>query len=575
LLLLTGATGESFAAGVKLNTDQIPRVSEPLQRLKLSPSSAPLDFTKEVVANAAPGKQLEPLGQSKFARDHKLEATVNAQAVVDDDHVVAVVDPAKGHVDVMPSLEKLTRLATSDGKTQPSLPREVTDQADKAAADVLARGVFGKDATRPVLEKMLTLQAAELNRSSSDGSVTLNRAHSGPVLASYPVQRLVGELPVFGRGSRGLISVGANGRIYGFSRHWQTATELDRVTESRTPTQVADLIREQLAPLAREADVVVEDVQLGYYDGDEKYIQPVYRFRAKVTHAPQAGGRAQSDDDFILGYVPIGTVLEPIPSLLDPVESSPGAPKGAPTGTAASANGSSSAVGGVDPDPTVGRYVVRNDYIGWVNSANGFWNGLQASGFGGFFSNAQYYWAYPYEFQANKNSFVNAVNVAEIEVHGDWWLFTTYQNWGDVVTIDSIPAPGLGAAAGGVCSYFIIHSCEVVPAAVDVASWSAKWWHIFGGLHSVLGYRTIMFIDDGVMWPFGVHMGVGANLVSTWLQVVAASSAYSGSPGTVMHGVWKPYGRPSTISVCGHESDSVYNLAALPAASCLVNYWYN
>jgi len=90
-----------------------------------------------------------------------------------------------------------------------------------------------------------------------------------------------------------------------------------------------------------------------------------------------------------------------------------------------------------------------------------------------------------------------------------------------------------------------------------------------------LGYRTIMFIDDGVMWPFGVHMGVGANLVSSWLQVVAASSAYSGSPGTVMHGVWKPYGRPSTISVCGHESDSVYNLAALPAASCLVNYWYN
>ncbi|HKC23460.1 MAG TPA: DUF6345 domain-containing protein, partial [Thermoanaerobaculia bacterium] len=225
-------------------------------------------------------------------------------------------------------------------------------------------------------------------------------------------------------------------------------------------------------------------------------------------------------------------------------------------------------------DPTVGRYVVRNDYSGWVNSANGFWNGLQASGYGGYFTNSQYYWAYPYEFTSSKNSYVNAVNVAEIEVHGDWWLYTTYQNWGDVVSLDNIPSPGLGAAAGGKCAYWVIHSCEVVPSVPDVATWPAKWWHIFGGLHSVLGYRTIMYIDDGATYPFGIHMGWGCNLTSSWLQDVAASSLYWGSPGQVMHGTWKPYGRPATISVCGHEADSVYNLAALPAAGCLTNYWY-
>ena len=29
------------------------------------------------------------------------------------------------------------------------------------------------------------------------------------------------------------------------------------------------------------------------------------------------------------------------------------------------------------------------------------------------------------------------------------------------------------------------------------------------GLHPVMSYRTVMWIDDGVMWPFRVHMGWG------------------------------------------------------------------
>jgi len=45
-------------------------------------------------------------------------------------------------------------------------------------------------------------------------------------------------------------------------------------------------------------------------------------------------------------------------------------------------------------------------------------------------------------------------------------------------------------------------------------------------------------------------------------------------PGEVMHGVWKPYGRPSTISVCGHEGDSVFYTAGVGPAGCLQNYWY-
>jgi hypothetical protein len=592
-LVLAGWAGPSFAGDVKVSVDQIPKATGPLKRLKLSRSDVQTEFTRKVLANVAPGASLEPLSQSKFATQHGITGATNVQAAVDNDHVVAVVDAAKGHVDVFPVLDKLTpAAASSDGKTVPAMPKAAADQASKVAAGVLAQGVFGSDASHAVLDKMVTLNAATFNKGTGNAAATMDKSKSGPVLASFPVMRMVGTLPVFGVGSHGLISVDAAGKINGFSKHWQTASDNDQVTETRTPAQIVDLIKQQLAGLASKGDVVVQDVKLGYYDGDEKFIQPVYQFRAKVSYTPQGGAKVVTDDDFIAGYIPIGEVLEPIPSMLDKVQSPPAVPQGAPTNlplaslcpteppdiagaTQVAAGGSSNtAAAAPEGDPTVGRYVVRNDYGGWVNSANGFWNGIQASGWGGWFTNSQYYWAYPFEFQGSKNSYINAVNVAEVEVHGDWWSWATYQSWGDGVTVNSIPSPGLGGSAGGVCAYFIIHSCEVVPSAADTGSWSNNWWHIFGGLHSVLGYRTIMYIDDGIMWPFGRHMGWGSMLVSSWLNDVVSSSYYWGSPGQVMHGVWKPYGRPSTISVCGHENDSVYYTASLGYAGCLVNYWY-
>src|SRR5205814_8758364 len=118
---------------------------------------------------------------------------------------------------------------------------------------------------------------------------------------------------------------------HGFSKHWQTATDLDTVTESRTPAQIADLIKQHLAGLAAKGDVVVQDVQLGYYDGDAGYIRPVYQYKAKFTATPQAGQTVKSDDDFVAGYIAIGTTLEPIPSLLDKVANPPAVPQGAPT----------------------------------------------------------------------------------------------------------------------------------------------------------------------------------------------------------------------------------------------------
>ena len=592
--LAAAVSGISFAGTVKLDATQIPPVPGSMKRLRLTRNTPPTSFVQQALGNSHPNAKLESLGQSQFAKQHGLTTAKDVQAAIDNDHIVASVDPSTGHADVMPDVEKMTpAVKQTDPKSAPQLPAQAADQAKNAAQGLLRGGLFPQDSTHAALDKGLTLERSQFQAGTAGGPPTFVADKSGPIMMSFPVQRLVGTVPVFGVGSRGSIHVGSDGKVQGFSRHWKNASDLDTVADTRTPGQIADLIKTQLAALAAKGDVTVQDVKLGYYDGDGGFMQPVYQYKAKFTIAPPSGSTGAADDNYITGYIPYGTdkpVLESIPQVTDKPGSNPNIPQGAPT------NLPLSELMPVEPptpaqmasmpakeipanDPTVGRYVVRNDYSGWVNSANGFWNGLQASGYGAWFTNSQYYWAYPFEYQGSKNYYINAVNVAESEVHGDWWLWTTYQNWGDVVTLDSIPYPGIGNSAGGSNAYFILHSCETTPAAVDTGAWADKWWHVFNGLHSALGYRTIMYIDDGIMYPFGVHMGWGWGLTNAWLNDVVSSSMYycwfGFCPGETMHGTWKPYGRPSTISVCGHENDNVYYTAGLGPAGCLTNYWYN
>src|SRR5262249_4446515 len=130
-------------------------------------------------------------------------------------------------------------------------------------------------------------------------------------------------------------------------------------------------------------------------------------------------------------------------------------------------------------DPTVGRYIVRNDSDEWVTSANEFLDGLEsAQDDGGAipFSDSQYYWAYPVEFLASKNSYVNSVNIALNEVHGNWGWFSTRDNKDDGVQLQTID--GYGGHAGGSLAFWIIHSCEVIPTATDEPTSFNVWWNI-------------------------------------------------------------------------------------------------
>ena len=66
-----------------------------------------------------------------------------------------------------------------------------------------------------------------------------------------------------------------------------------------------------------------------------------------------------------------------------------------------------------------------------------------AQAFGGIpFTDSQYFWAEPRLFTTEKDSFINSVQIALNEVHGNWWYFTTRDNADDGVSLTSIPASG-------------------------------------------------------------------------------------------------------------------------------------
>jgi uncharacterized protein DUF6345 len=584
---------------IRLSPSQIPLAQSPLPVLRLSAQRAPVDFVRQFLPTVAPrAKNLERLSQIPFFARYGIKAADYLSGAVDDEHLAALVNEQSGDVEVFPSLSRVKPMRGDEVERAATLARRYFSQPE----------IIGKDDTRAVAQRPLVLYGQNVERNAGKPTGRPNRA---AYLAYVPLRRFVDRYPVYGLGSRAMLVTGSEGTLQGFVRRWKTGAVFDRVVERRSRNEVAKMILTQLEPSARNANVEVNEVELAYYDGNQDYLQPVYRFTAKISHLPSPDDSRRYErrgqqiaDDFIIGYVPVGKEFEPIPSLLSPPRETPTTPDKdnrkrtflSPSlnevlkPTASLAHYDNRAAPGSNelnspalqtlPDPTVGRYVVRNDDSNWVADANEFWAGLKFSlpfftTGAPFFTNSQYYWAEPRLFTNEEQFFVDDVNVALIEVHGDWWLYSTNMNCCALVDIQNIPSPGYGSSTGGDLCYWIIHSCEVVPGPDDTASWPDPWWNIFGGVHSVVGYRTIMYIDDDVGFPYGFNLTFFAPVVSAWLNTVSSASAYSGGPRANAHGgINRPMGRASTISTCGREDDTVFNTAALPRANCLRIFWF-
>lgn len=471
----------------------------------------------------------------------------------DGERLVGFVDPQTNETQIYP---KLTGLKASN---------ELRQIASRAAEEwAVDRELFPEDHT--VVKAMAPKVLMGAHR-------TPKRFLRKPAayLSYVTLVRHVEDIQVCGPGSKAMIAVAGDGSVQAMTHRWSPAFQTDTMAEPYDATRIAEAIRSQVATFAK-SKCAVTDISLVYYDGGDGVLQPAYRFKA-VKSAPKSD--APVADQQVVGYLAIGEEFAPLPKLGERVGKPPARPP-------AHCDGVQKALAGPQ-QVTVGRYVVRMDNAGWVTSANEFYSGLSFAGalFGGplTFTNQQYYWAEPRLFTSQKDSFVNSVQVALTEVHGNWGLFSTLRNNADFVNLTDIPSTGYGPGGNGRLAYWIIHSCEVIPTATDETSSFDVWWTVFNGMHAVLGYRTEMWINDRVTGGFGVAVGFGAAVVPAWLQHVQADDDYHHNPEDMYldgnRGFNEPMGRASAVNVYGHSDDTMHNLNNLGRPSTLTEWWFN
>jgi hypothetical protein len=572
----------------------VPKIPSSLPILKMTSQAPPEAFLRETLGKIGiQTEAIRPLSKTPALAERGISEQLTG--VVQEDRVLAYWHTQTGEAEISPQLEQL--------KTERFVD---TNNPHLEAAAALAHIVFErtdvlpKDATQHVLGAAIPMLGSTA-RKGADGAVTHSEA--ALYLSYVPVHRQVQGYAVYGPGSRALLGVDNAGLIQAFVLHWRAGSVNGEARETRTSEQVYDALKAVVEPLARIGDVRVLTAGIVYYDDSESdRMGPAYRLTARVHTNPSSGATAGklADDDFIILYAPFGNAALP-PSLTES--------GGAQPETAAQKLHSDKPMEKMVPpgDPIVGRYVVRNDDPGWVNDANSFWSGLTSSGGGSLFTNSQYYWAEPFEFTTDASSYINDVQVGEVEAHGDWWFFTTYQDWGDPVNLDTNPAPGggYGQVNHGQLNYFILHGCEDVPSAAeapcpagmpttDNRPWYDPWFRIFQGVHVAVGYRTIMYINDSVGGPFGTSLRNSQSVINAWSHALLTAGDYQGKPRLIAHCGRNPaanlvpgdpcpsnntpgclvMGEPSAVTVCGHSNDTIFDQSAIPAASCLTNYWW-
>ena len=551
------AAGQPARAGSLKFEAAVPKAPATLPVLKLEAQPAPVDLVNQLLAAGAAATKLAPLSTAPFLQKNQIKVPEEIVGVVEGEHVKAWVNQRTGDAAIYPTLSTL----------KPIPPAATSELAARSAKLFQNPGLISRDDTRFVVDKPNILNGATL--ALYPNGTTRPEKPAAPYLVYVSARRTVAGLPVDGPGSRVLLALGANGAVEGLTRVWKSAKNAGTVQPLLAGSQVQDAIAKQLELALRSSDVIVDHISLAYYDGNRDFLQPVYRYTARIRQV-DTNAKPATDDDFIIGYLPFGKAFEPLPSINQSEGPNPSDAATTPTMPAGETAPVSPA------DPIVGRYVVRNDDPGWVNDANAFWGSLSSTWTGFLYTNSQYFWAEPRLFTNQKDFFINAMNLAVIEVHGDWWLYSTLRNCCDLVNVNGdIPNPGYGPSANGRLADWVIHSCEVVPAPSDTAHWPDPWWKIFGGVRNVVGYRTIMYISDGAGGPYGTSLGNLAPVVSSWLSDVISLNAYAGHPTAAAHGgIVRPMGRPSTISMCGHDGDSTLSTSSLGRANCLTVWWF-
>ncbi|HEY4641739.1 MAG TPA: DUF6345 domain-containing protein [Thermoanaerobaculia bacterium] len=520
---------------------RFPAIPDAMPLFTETPNAPPL----ELMAQLPGGRDLQPFSATPFAKQFELNGPESLLAASEQQHQRAWADRDSGDAAMYPTLATLNPLT--------EMPEQLRDRAE---AFLRSRELALQDDTAfAVDERPQVLMRARGDETDGKWSETPPQSY----LAYFAARRYVaGQWWVDGPGSRAIVAIGHDNAVAGFLRVWKRAKQSGMISRQTTLAEVRAAIEAQLRPATRAGAVTVLELELVYYDGNGAFLQPAYRFSARIRHRAYPA----DVDEYVAGYVPYGAEKEPLPRLDAIAEEADtdGEQREEPA----------------PGDPYVGRYITRDDDPGWANDAAGFWRAVSGGATGASFTNRQRQPARPEMFVTAKRTYVNAMHVALVEAHGDWGEFWTNGCCDGLVFLPSNGRPaGYGSAAGGALATLILHGCEIIPAPPDDSDWALRWRSVFRGLHNIVGYRTPMVITDGAGAAYGASLSRGAPVVSAWTQDVASLDQYHRPRSVTTHDRRHRLGRASAIAVCGHEDDAVFSRSPIVGPLCLTGWWIN
>ena len=492
------------------------------------------------------------VGQMSRTKLKKMHSRVQVYPSKENEFTKLMVNQDRGHIDLLPNLAKFEKMKVN-----------LLSQSDalKAAANYIAEmKLIPQDVSRFAPKRVITLGMSTQGQNNAN-VVTPNT----PKLQSVLFQRSIDGRSVLGNGSQLTVNLGDKGNVEGFQRKWNQLTpESIKNITFRTSDQVYNRIEDILKQQFRgNVEIKVETPQLVYFGNDNQFVQPAYVFKAIII-SNENKGKAYYAGVVEAMQNPPELLFEPTKDMLLPEE-----PKAQSAGMS-----SLPAPSTLDPDdPTVGRYVVREDSWDWVGDANDFRSGLENGHCGGCaaITFPQYYWNEQRMFTTQDNYFADSCNIALMEGHGNHWLFSTRSNCCDLVFLNNSGQPGYGKNAGGQMAYLILKGCDIIPSPMELSNWPDPWWRIFKGLRQAIGFRTTMFINDDISYIFGYYLARNCRILDSWFYATNSSSSYQWQRS---HG-GEVTGFGAVVMIPGHEGDGIYYTTPAPnATSTGLTIWW-
>lgn len=523
----------------------------------------PSDTLEDIIAAAAAGEKLVE------------SVTEDGHFWSDGHRLVASFDADTGETAVFPKLSAL----------KPGTPESL----DAVLRYVHDSGIFPEDDTTV----SHVLGSALSGSQSTNGTNTPVQVYLTDVAINRNVTHNKNTYRVVGPGTKGFFRLDADGKIVSISHRWQKADLQSSGLKRRSQQDVTDDITQQLLSTGF-TNAKIENLELVFYDGGKKYIQPAYQYVA-VRPSAFDGISSTHTTGFIAAALGLPEKLPTLTPLT--IESNITSPVSSNSTHIIPRESTKRQVSTIK----TGRYVMRHDNnsVDFEHEAVIFESSLIAHNLGNIFGilfgifgsvlkfvDSQYFWDRQFLYTTSKETFVDAVDVAFTLGHGNVHQVCTDGALADcdrffIGSSDQGPVD-LGT---GSLRYWIIHSCLVIPAPVDYfkstdshKAWD-PWWGVFNGLHAVVGMREEVYVSDDTSSDLATRLARGESVVNAWLTnkyqhyanaVTEKDFGLDGQPYVKVDRL----GMPSAVTVCGHADDTLFDVQRLPKPDCLQMFWY-